>query len=128
MAEVRRGADLPESMFAVVKHFSALQEPAALRGWFKQIAVRTALAAARGMRHLPVDPHKVMRRVAVTDGTVLVREVLAGFTPEHRAVLRPGDLADTPESEIAGLLGVPAGTVRSRRHRARQAFRSRCST
>jgi RNA polymerase sigma-70 factor (ECF subfamily) len=69
-----------------------------------------------------------MQRVGVTDGTALVREVLAGLTPEHRAVLVLRDLADMSESEIVGLLGVPVGTVKSRLHRARQAFRSRWST
>jgi hypothetical protein len=37
---LERGEDaLQETMFAVVKHLSALREPAALRGWAKQIAV-----------------------------------------------------------------------------------------
>lgn len=85
---------------------------------------------ARGPVPLLVHPHEVMRLVGVTDGTTLVdvREVLAGLTPEHRAVLVLRDLADGSESEIAGLLGVPVGTVKSRLHRARQVFRSRWST
>jgi RNA polymerase sigma-70 factor (ECF subfamily) len=80
--------------------------------------------------HLPVDPHEVRRLVAVTDGTtsVDVREALAGLTPEHRAVLVLRDLAGRSESEIAGLLCVPVGTVTSRLHRSSQAFRSRWST
>jgi RNA polymerase sigma factor (sigma-70 family) len=126
-----RGEDaLQETMFAVVKHLPALREPAALRGWAKQIAVRTALAVARGPAPSPVNPDDVLRVVGVADDTtsVDVREVLEGLTPEHRAVLVLRDLAGTPESEIAGLLGVPVGTVKSRLHRARQAFRSRWST
>jgi RNA polymerase sigma-70 factor (ECF subfamily) len=128
---LERGEDaLQETMYAVMKHLSALREPAALRGWAKQIAVRTALAVARGPVPSAVDPDDVMRVVGSADNTtsVDVREVLAGLTPEHRAVLMLRDLAGTPESEIAGLLGVPVGTVKSRLHRARQAFRSRWST
>jgi RNA polymerase sigma-70 factor (ECF subfamily) len=128
---LERGEDaLQETLFAVVKHLSALREPAGLRGWARQIAVRTALAVAGGPVPLPVDPHEVTRLVGVTDGTtsVDVREVLAGLTPEHRAVLVLRDLADRSESEIAGLLRLPVGTVKSRLHRARQAFRSRWST
>jgi RNA polymerase sigma-70 factor (ECF subfamily) len=117
-------------MFAVVKHLPALREPAALRGWAKRIAVRTALAVARGPAPSPVNADDVLRAVGVADDTtsVDVREVLEGLTPEHRAVLVLRDLAGTPESEIAGLLGVPVGTVKSRLHRARQAFRNRWST
>jgi len=128
---LERGEEaLQETMFAVVKHLSALREPAALQGWAKQIAVRTALAVSRGPVPSPVDPQDVMRLVGVADNTtsVDVREVLRGLTPEHRAVLVLRDLAGAPESEIARLLGVPVGTVKSRLHRARQVFRSRWST
>ena len=77
-----------------------------------------------------MPPDEVTQLVGVTDGTtsVDVREVLAGLTPEHWAVLVLRDLADRSESEIAWLLRLPVGTVKSRLHRARQAFRSRWST
>ena len=125
---LERGEDaLQETMFAVVKHLAALREPMALRGWAKRIAVRTALDMVRGPVVWPVDIDDAMRVVGVPDGTtsVDVRQVLRGLRPEHRAVLVLRDLADTPESEIAAMLGVPIGTVKSRLHRARQAFRSR---
>jgi RNA polymerase sigma-70 factor (ECF subfamily) len=56
-----------------------------------------------------------------------VRNVLADLAPEHRAVLVLRDLDGLSEAEVAELLDVPEGTVKSRLHRARAAFTRRWS-
>jgi RNA polymerase sigma factor (sigma-70 family) len=54
---------------------------------------------------------------------VHVQDVLARLSPEHRAVLVLRDLEGLDERAAAELLDVPAGTAKSRLHRARASFR-----
>ena len=56
-----------------------------------------------------------------------IADVLRRLTPEQRAILVLRDLEGFSEAEAATLLGVERGTVKSRLHRARQAFRRRWS-
>ena len=118
---------LQEAMVAVTRNLTALREPAALRGWARRIAVREAVRTAANGRTVPVDPVRLDRGVAVPDGTtaVEVRAVLDGLTVEQRAVLVLRHLDGLDEGEMAEALGVARGTVKSRLHRARAAFRER---
>jgi DNA-directed RNA polymerase specialized sigma24 family protein len=59
------------------------------------------------------------------DTPLQVRAVLDQLPPAHRAVLVLRDLEDLSEQETAEALGVEVGTVKSRLHRARVAFRQR---
>lgn len=53
----------------------------------------------------------------------LVQRGLAGLSLEHRSVLVLHDLEDLPQKEIAEILDVPVGTVKSRLHHARAGMR-----
>jgi len=55
----------------------------------------------------------------------IVMEALAGLEEEHRAVVILRDLESFGYEEIAEILGVPTGTVKSRLHRARLALREK---
>lgn len=119
---------LQEAMVAVTTKLTTLREPDALRGWARRIAVREAVrAAAAGGRSVPVDPGRLDPGVAVPDGAtaVAVRAVLDDLAPEQRAVLVLRHLDGLDEAEMAEILGVAKGTVKSRLHRAREAFRGR---
>ncbi len=122
---------LQEAMVAISRNLRTLREPAALRGWARRIAVREGVRAARrttaGGRSVPVDPASLDPGVAVPDGStaVEVHAVLAGLAPEHRAVLVLRHLDGLDEAAMADVLGVAPGTVKSRLHRARAAFRER---
>lgn len=52
-----------------------------------------------------------------------VQRCLNQMSPEHRAVLVLKDMDDMKYEEIAVILNVPIGTIRSRLHRARLEFR-----
>jgi RNA polymerase sigma-70 factor, ECF subfamily len=54
----------------------------------------------------------------------LVRAALAALSPNHRAVIALVDLDELSYQEAADVLGVPAGTVMSRLHRARRRVRA----
>lgn len=124
-----RGDDaLQNTMVAIVRNIGSLQEPAALRGWARRIAVREALRTAKAGSTAPVAPEVLAATRPTMDDGVLavdVRAVLDQLAPKHRAVLVLRHLEGLGEQEMADLLDVAPGTVKSRLARARDAFRIR---
>lgn len=114
-----------EALIAVFRGLKGLREPNALHGWARAIAVREAVRVARrSARERPAELAEVPARgdpMLAVD----VRDVLDRLAPEHRAVLMLRDLEGLDERTVAGMLGVPAGTVKSRLARARGNFRKR---
>jgi RNA polymerase sigma-70 factor (ECF subfamily) len=123
-----RGDDaMQETFIAVLRNIGSLREPAALRGWVRRIAVREAVRACR-RREIATEltdqdlPEIPSAEVATA---VDVRRVLAQLAPEQRAVLVLRDLDGLSEAQVAELLHIPEGTVKSRLHRARAGFERR---
>jgi RNA polymerase sigma-70 factor (ECF subfamily) len=119
-----------EALVIVLRSLPTLQEPAALWAWARRIAVREALRAARRRERIgrPTDPADLARAAsALADATtaVEVRSVLEGLPAEQRVILALRHLDGLGDNEIAALLDVPAGTVKSRLFRARAAMRAR---
>lgn len=121
-----RGDDaVQETFVAVLRHLPSLREPDALHGWVRRIAVREAVRAATRGREVVAASDGLDPAAPLPDlETVLdVRAALAQLPPLHRAVLVLRDLDGLSEAEVAALLDVPEGTVKSRLHRARAAAR-----
>jgi RNA polymerase sigma factor (sigma-70 family) len=112
-----------EALVAVFRSLRGLREPAALYGWVRAIAVREAIRVAR--RDRQATPRELTDLPARGDPqfAVDVHDTLARLSPEHRAVLVLRDLEGLDEHTVAALLDVPAGTAKSRLHRARENFR-----
>ena len=112
-----------EALVVVFRSLRTLREPAALHGWVRLIAVREAVRIARrDQRSAPAELAEVPARgdpQLATD----IRDVLARLSPQHRAVLVLRDVEGLDEHEAAALLDIPAGTAKSRLHRARESFR-----
>jgi RNA polymerase sigma-70 factor (ECF subfamily) len=126
---------MQETFVAVLRALPGLREPAAVRGWVRRIAVREAIRVARRARRTPpIDAEDPLSPApvptpAVDVATVLdVRAVLAGLTPEHRAILVMRDLAGWSEQDVADALAIAPGTAKSRLSRARAEFQRRWST
>lgn len=66
-----------------------------------------------------------MEQAAVREEHAMVLAALAELDEEHRAAVVLRDIESLDYSEIAEVLGVAVGTVKSRLHRARLALRDR---
>jgi RNA polymerase sigma-70 factor (ECF subfamily) len=121
---------LQDSLLLVVRHLPTLREPLALRSWARRIAVREARRTANGGRSVPVDASDLARVPQAGDRTdgVDIRAVLAGLSPEHRAVLVLRHVDGLSEEEVAEVLDIAPGTVKSRANRAKASFRERWSS
>jgi RNA polymerase sigma factor (sigma-70 family) len=112
-----------ETLLIVFRRLHQLKEPAALLGWVRAIAVREAVKiAARSDRTVLSELSEVPSRADIETASD-VRDVLERLSPEHRAILVLRDLEELDEQSVAAILGIPAGTVKSRLHRARRSFR-----
>jgi RNA polymerase sigma factor (sigma-70 family) len=113
-----------EALLAVFRGLPSLRAPEAIMTWVRSVTVRTAIRLVR--RHdqeitagqTPADPH-----ASRFEGLADIDDALARLPPSQRAVLVLRTREGLSEQEIAAILGIPAGTVKSRLHRARAAFR-----
>jgi RNA polymerase sigma factor (sigma-70 family) len=117
------GADAAQdTLMIVMRRLPGLRDPRALFGWVRTIAVREAVRHARRGDTTSYD----LREVPAAGDALLasdIRDVLRRLSPQHRAVLVLRDMHGMDEQEVASVLAVPAGTVKSRLHRARAAFK-----
>src|SRR4051812_34800895 len=112
--------------------------------WIYRIAVNLALSEYRRHRHRggdrrsdaaslslaaepeddspETDPAVALERV---ERELIIQSALNELGPEHKAVVVLKDFDGMRYEEIASLLGIPIGTVRSRLHRARCELRER---
>ncbi|MEU3721659.1 RNA polymerase sigma factor [Streptomyces sp. NPDC031705] len=112
-----------EALLAVFTSLRSLREPEALYGWVRAIAVREAVRTAqRAARVRPAEPADVPAQ-GDPELAADIGDVLARLSPAHRAVLVLRDVEGLDEEAAAAVLGVPAGTAKSRLHRARSSFR-----
>jgi RNA polymerase sigma factor (sigma-70 family) len=117
---------MQETMIQLLKHLRSLREPAALQGWLRRIAVREALRLARARaRQVPVEQVPGLGADDQPGLRLELVDTLRRLRPDQRAVLVLRDLEGFTEAEAAALLEVQVGTVKSRLHRARRAFRDR---
>ncbi|NJR22632.1 MAG: sigma-70 family RNA polymerase sigma factor [Richelia sp. CSU_2_1] len=79
-----------------------------------------------------IQSKEVMEGIIIKDNTSdlmklhyqdLVQRALAQLSFEHRSILVLHDLEDIPQKEVAQILGLPLGTVKSRLFYARNAVR-----
>jgi RNA polymerase sigma factor (sigma-70 family) len=113
-----------EALALVFRRLGRLQEPDAIRGWARTIAVREAVRTARRRNQagIPAElPDTAARQVDV-DLSLDIRRRLTQLPAEQRAVLVLRELEGLSEGEVAQLLRLPQRTVKSRLHRARKRF------
>jgi RNA polymerase sigma factor (sigma-70 family) len=113
-----------EALLAVFRGLPSLRAPEAIMTWVRSVTVRTAIRLAR-QHDLEVASEGVLmgRSASSLEGLVDIDDALARLPVSQRVVLVLRTREGLSEQEIATTLGIPAGTVKSRLHRARAAFR-----
>jgi len=122
-----------ETLIQVMRDLKGLRDPSSLRSWVRRIATREAIRqATRARREPPIedtDQVQEHREVPLDPGLRHdVAIVLADLSADQRAILVLRDLEGLSEAEAAAVLNVAPGTIKSRLHRAREAFRKRWPT
>jgi RNA polymerase sigma-70 factor (ECF subfamily) len=106
-------------------HVDSLRDPQVFQGWFDRILVnvcRDRLRRARIVRFVPVDAEASDRpTVDAYERLISEHDLLAavdGLEPDLRVAIVLRYWADLTVDEVADRMGIPAGTVKSRLHRA----------
>lgn len=119
-----------EALIAVVRGLHHFDGRSAFTTWVYRVATNTCLDELRRRRRRPatVELQGADPRAAVPHGEPLVDDrlevgaALGTLPPEFRAAVVLRDLCDLEYAEIGEVLGIPAGTVRSRIARGRAAL------
>jgi RNA polymerase sigma-70 factor (ECF subfamily) len=141
LAEARGEAeDVAQDVFVeVFRSLGRFEGRSRLRTWILGVAMNVcrarrraaALAARHGasddetLRRLPDTGVDLERALEAEDLRERVRSAIDGLGTEHRTVVLLRDIEGLSYAEIAALLHVPLGTVRSRLHNARVELGSR---
>ncbi|MEX2112119.1 MAG: sigma-70 family RNA polymerase sigma factor [Pirellulales bacterium] len=105
--------------------------------WLYRIAVNLAISRRRrekpmasveqvreAMGHEPLDAADPPEaRLEQRERACQVRQALAALSEEHRTILTLREMDDCSYEQIAEILNLPVGTIRSRLHRARMHLR-----
>ena len=118
-----------DALLAIARRIETFDGRSRFTTWCYRVATNAALdeARRRGRRPSPVDivpePRDGATRIddAVAD-QLDIDTALAQLSPEHRAAVALRDLVGLDYAEIASVLDLPPGTVRSRISRGRAAL------
>jgi RNA polymerase sigma-70 factor (ECF subfamily) len=121
-----------EALIAITRGIASFDGRARFTTWCYRVATNAALdeIRRRKRRPMPVEtlPDAPGSTTGIDDHVADVLDVdaaLAELAPEFRAAVALRDLADLDYAEIAAVLGIPPGTVRSRIARGRAALADR---
>jgi RNA polymerase sigma-70 factor (ECF subfamily) len=123
---------LQQTWMGAMRSLPRLQEPRALRTWLYRIARNAAITHRRraGLSEVSVDPAELIAVADDNPGDCLaadtaeqIHAALARLSVAHREVLTLHFLEGASVEEIAAVLEVPDGTVKSRLHYAKRALR-----
>ena len=120
-----------QALLTIWRDLPTLRDPARFDAWSYRLLVRACYAEGRrtkvwapNLRLMPVDePAEAVGLSAVVDRDQLER----GFrrlSIDHRAVVVLHHYVDLPLDQVAEVLGVPIGTVRSRLFHAMRGLRA----
>lgn len=114
-----------EALLAIFEGLPSLHAPEAIMTWTRSVTVRTAIRLARRHdREIAADEATMDRRHASShEGLVDIDDALGRLPLAQRVVLVLRTREGLSEQQIAAALGIAMGTVKSRLHRARAAFR-----
>ena len=126
---------LQEIWLSVLRGISALADCAKLRSWLFSIAHRCVMDRLRSQYRAQIDPDIALEQIvdenselAHADTRSMVLDGLAMLPMAEREVLSLFYLQELSLAEIASVIEVPVGTVKSRLFRARKLLRGHFTT
>lgn len=113
-----------EALISIARAITTFDGEAAFTTWAYRITVNAALDEVRRTKRRPVPdddlaPISAHDATAAVDARLTLDVALATLLPEFRAALVLRDLEGLDYEEIAAVLDIPPGTVRSRIARGR---------
>lgn len=132
--------DVVQEVLLRVRRGLARYQPGNFEGWLSRITTNTFLDRVRKQQRrptvpLPDEPDRVIvgssdleAEMAASDLPDHLQRLLAELSPEYRAPVVLKDVMGFAYDDIAVMLDVPIGTVRSRIHRGRAKLREALST
>jgi RNA polymerase sigma-70 factor (ECF subfamily) len=123
-AELARDA-VQDGLFRAWRDLRSLRDPERFDAWLHRLVVNACLDVARRRRRRPIEIHvaEMPSRPAADHADWLVQReavaaVLRRLDDRGRAIVVMHYYLGMPLTEVAAVLGIPAGTVKSRLHRA----------
>jgi len=121
---------LQEIWAKVIRGIDSLRDRRAFVAWLYTIARNEVYGQAKAkdpfveltedhLESLTEDPEPVFRE----EDAARIHQALEALSPAHREILTLYFLEELSHQEIAGILGLHAGTIKSRLHYAKQALR-----
>src|SRR6266850_308075 len=109
-----------EAFLRAYQKFGSLREAEKFRGWVNRIVFRLALNRQRGhRRRLTRDTAwQITETRAMVDGAKGAEQQI--MLDKLRSVLQLSLVEEMDATDVGAMLGIPAGTVRSRLHTARK--------
>jgi RNA polymerase sigma-70 factor (ECF subfamily) len=117
-----------ETFVAAWRQLPRLREVDRFDAWFQRVAVNAARMTLRSRGRRRVREIPAVQVAALVDTAVAAADAdqldaaLRHLPLEQREILALHHLDGLPVAELAEILGIPVGTVKSRLHTARQAL------
>jgi RNA polymerase sigma-70 factor (ECF subfamily) len=123
-----------DAFLTVLRKLSSFRGESAFTTWLHRVAVNACYDLLRKRQRQPLlerggaedrpaaEPPPVPDHADASDLSIDVQRALLEVPQDFRVVMILHDLRDLPQEEVAQILGVPVGTVKSRLHRGRIAL------
>lgn len=126
--EEQLSIDIVHDTFEILQSKKVSFDPAAgtVKAWIFQIAYRRMLNKLnRRKKWQTLLPFLVPtpKKTLATDETLIIQQAVSNLPEKQRAVILLAYYEDLPQEDIAQILSIPLGTVKSRLHNAIKALK-----
>lgn len=121
-----------DAFLTVLRKLSSFRGEAAFTTWLHRVTINACYDLLRKRQRAPlldldadlptVEPPPSPDHADLSDLSIDVQRALLQVPEDFRAVMILHDVHDLPQEEVARIVGVPVGTVKSRLHRGRVAL------
>jgi RNA polymerase sigma factor (sigma-70 family) len=111
---------IQEAILLAYRSLPRLREPAYFRTWLFRILIRECQQLYRRRKRTVVSDQLPENSVFLTGNDLDLRAAVDRLAEPLRTIVKLHYFADRPLAEIADMLGVSEGTLKSRLHRARR--------